>query len=303
MSDKELMKIEYETDNGQKVILSPGIVRKYLVSGGGNVTDGEIVMFLKMCQYRKMNPFLRECYLIKYGAEAAAFVVGKEYFTKKAEKIKTYNGFRAGIYVQANDKIDRRDGSCYFEGEKLLGGWAEVYRDDRDNPTIAEVKLEEYIGYKKDGKPNRQWSRMPATMIRKVAIVQSHREAYPEEFDGLYDAAEIVHNNTPVADSEERNNLIMDIEQILSNNFFDGRQADILEKVDATQTIAALKAIKESLENELSTAMESQKEKTEDAEYEKINTSKFDNTIKEAEAELEKARGEVGELFKGVNNE
>ena len=35
------------------------------------------------------------------------------------------------------------------------------------------------------------WADKPATMIRKVALVQALREAYPEMYAGVYDSSEI----------------------------------------------------------------------------------------------------------------
>lgn len=54
-----------------------------------------------------------------------------------------------------------------------------------------EVPFDEYAGRKKDGSLNRQWSAKPATMIRKVALVQALREAFPQTFGGMYDADEV----------------------------------------------------------------------------------------------------------------
>ena len=42
--------IEYES-NGEKVTLSAQTVRRYLVSGGGNVSDQELVAFINLCKY------------------------------------------------------------------------------------------------------------------------------------------------------------------------------------------------------------------------------------------------------------
>ena len=53
-----------------------------------------------------------------------------------------------------------------------------------------EVSFDEYAGRKKDGSLNGQWSKKPATMIRKVALVQALREAFPKTFGGLYSAEE-----------------------------------------------------------------------------------------------------------------
>ena len=58
--------VEYES-NGEIVKISPTTVRKYLVSGGGNVSDQEVMMFMSLCRYQHLNPFLKEAYLIKFG--------------------------------------------------------------------------------------------------------------------------------------------------------------------------------------------------------------------------------------------
>lgn len=50
--------VEYES-NGEIVKISPTTVRKYLVSGGGDVSDQEVMMFLSLCRYQhlKMGSF------------------------------------------------------------------------------------------------------------------------------------------------------------------------------------------------------------------------------------------------------
>jgi len=66
--------IEYDTDHG-KVKLSPAIVKRYLVSGKAElVSDTEVIMFMQLCRYQGLNPFLREAYLIKYGSSPATMV-------------------------------------------------------------------------------------------------------------------------------------------------------------------------------------------------------------------------------------
>lgn len=56
----------------------------------------------------------------------------------------------------------------------------------RETPEYQSVSFDEYVGRKKDGTINGQWSKKPATMIRKVAVVQALREAFPDKFQGLY---------------------------------------------------------------------------------------------------------------------
>lgn len=188
---QESKTIEYEV-NGEKVKLSPVIIRRYLVSGGGNVTDEEIVMFLNLCRFQHLNPFLREAYLIKYGSQPATMVTGKEVFTKRARRNKDYRGNQAGIIVQKSDSsTDERVGMFYLPDEKVVGGWAKVFIDGYEQPVEITVPLSEYIGTKKDGEVNSQWAKKPATMIRKVALVQALREAFPDDFAGMYTQEEI----------------------------------------------------------------------------------------------------------------
>lgn len=169
--------------------LSVEIIKQYICP---TATDAEAYNFLQLCVHRGLNPFLREAYLIKYGNQPASMVVGKDAFTRKAEESKKLDGYEAGIIVIKEDKtIERRIGVVQFEGEKLVGGWAKVYRNDMKYPFVCEVPLNEYIKRKPDGTPQASWAIMPGTMIRKVALVQSLREAFTRELGGCYDAAEL----------------------------------------------------------------------------------------------------------------
>lgn len=168
--------------------LSLEIIKKFICPAA---TDQEAYTFLQLCKAQSLNPFLREAYLIKYGSEAASIVVGKETFTKRADRLPQYNGFKAGLILLSGGAVVYREGSFYADGETLLGGWAEVYRTDRTIPYRNEVKIEEYQGRNKVGEITKMWREKPATMIRKVPLMQSLREAFPDEFGGMYGAEEI----------------------------------------------------------------------------------------------------------------
>lgn len=175
-------------------VLTAETVRNYLVSGSGsaNVTNQEVVMFLEMCKAQKLNPFIGEAYLVKYGNQAAQKITGKDVFIKRAAESPIFDGMRAGIVV-ANQRgeLEYREGSLKLPNEQIIGGWCEVYLKDKKYPAKAVVSFEEYAGRKANGEINSMWSSKPGTMIRKVAQSQALREAFPNELRGLYQAEEM----------------------------------------------------------------------------------------------------------------
>jgi phage recombination protein Bet len=185
----EVGKDVYKTDTGN-IKLNPVLVKKYLVRGNSdNITEQEIMLFIALCKHQKLNPWINEAYLIKYGTQSATMVVGKDVFTKRAFKNPNCNGWKAGItvYNQHKKELIDREGTVYVEGiEKLIGGWCEVSFKDKKESLKQSVNYNEYVGLKKDGTPNKMWTEKPATMIRKVAIVQTLREAFPEDFQNCY---------------------------------------------------------------------------------------------------------------------
>ena len=110
--------------NGETVRLSQDMIKQYLVNGGGNVTNEEVMMFLNLCRFQHLNPFIREAYLIKYGNQPATMVVGKDTFMKRANERKEFQGFTAGIIVRDAEtgEIQEREGTFYAKDtEQLLG--------------------------------------------------------------------------------------------------------------------------------------------------------------------------------------
>jgi phage recombination protein Bet len=190
----------YNTESGS-ISLESDVIKKYIVSGNGNVSDAEVFMFMNLCKHQKLNPFLREIYLVKYSDKSpATMVVGKDTFTKRAYQHPNFDGFKAGIIVirKGREDVIYREGSAVFNvlGETLIGGWASVSMKNISIQFREEVSLSEYIAPGQNGRKT-QWDKMPATMIRKVALVHALREAMPESFQGLYDESEInVVDNT-----------------------------------------------------------------------------------------------------------
>lgn len=202
MSDKNELTVKYEVD-GNEIKLTPSIVQNYIVGeDNGKITISEFKFFTELCKARKLNPFLREAYCIKYGNQPAALVVGKDAVLKRAIRHPQYNGRENGVIVQTEDgEVVERKGAFKLDEEKLVGGWAKVYRKDWEFPTYVSVSLSEAIQTKKDGEANSNWKNKPATMIEKVAVVRALRETFIEELGGMYEAeemnVELPHDTVP----------------------------------------------------------------------------------------------------------
>jgi len=168
----------------QQQTLTVDLIKKYI---NKDVTEEEAYVFLQLCQARKLNPFLKEAYLIKYSKkDPASMVVGKDAFTRIAGAHPQFNGYEAGIIIEDEfDAVIYKPGTFHAKTETLIGGWAEVHRKDHEYPVRTEVNLRDFI------KNTHIWRSMPGIMIRKVALVQALRESFTAELGGMFDAAEI----------------------------------------------------------------------------------------------------------------
>lgn len=180
----------YTDANGSEVVLTDVDIAR-VICDNPNVTRKEMKLFVELCKAHGLNPFIKEAHLVKYGDKPATIVVGKDVFTKRAARNPRFKGYKAGILVSREGQVTRREGSVSFVGESIVGGWCEVHLDGYDVPMFDSVSFDEYAGRKRDGSLNAQWSGKPGTMIRKVAVVHALREAFPDDFGGLYDAAEM----------------------------------------------------------------------------------------------------------------
>lgn len=208
---KNSLAVVYEVD-GQQIKLTPQIVQDYLVGTTAKITLPEFKLFTELCKVRKLNPFLREAYLIKYASnQPASIVVGKDAILKRAVLNPQYDGMKSGIMVTNGDgEIIERKGTFKLPSETLVGGWAEVYRKDWNNPIYCSVALDEVMQKKGNGEPNSNWSKQPATMVEKVAKVRALREAFVEDLAGMYEADEM---NVELPELKEEDKIISQDEE------------------------------------------------------------------------------------------
>ena len=192
-TEKQELAVVYEVD-GEQIRLTPSIVQNYIVGTDAQITMPEFKFFTELCKARKLNPFLKEAYCIKFGKQAAQIVVGKDAVLKRAILNPNYNGMESGVIVQdiETGEVIERKGTFYLRAEeKLVGGWAKVYRKNWDYPTYCSVAFDEVAQKKGDGTLNSNWSGKGATMVEKVAKVRALRETFIEDLGGMYEAEEM----------------------------------------------------------------------------------------------------------------
>lgn len=187
----EVSNFTYKTALGNEIILTKSVVDKYICKG---LTEEEFTYFFNVCRNWKLNPFLKDIYAIKFGSQAATFIIDYKVLQQAADREITYDGLTTGIiYVDSNGKAQEREGAYILPNEKLIGAWCIVHRKDRGHQNKYYALYDENVKLK-DGKPNTNWATKPVFMITKVAKAQALRETYPnwfsnatyttDEFDG-----------------------------------------------------------------------------------------------------------------------
>ena len=210
--EKKELEVVYEVD-GETIKLTPSIVQNYIVGTDAKITIGEFKFFTELCKARKLNPFLKEAYCIKYGNQSAQIVVGKDAVLKRAILNPNYNGMESGVIVLKKDsgEIIERAGTFYLKAkEELVGGWARVYRKNWEYPIYCSVSFEEVAQKTRDGKLNANWAGKGATMVEKVAKVRAVRETFIDDLGGMYEAEELGVELPSETEAPQENVIIQD---------------------------------------------------------------------------------------------
>jgi len=163
---KELA-VAYSDEKGQEIKLTGQDIVEY-ISTDSSVTEKEVVTFLNMCKYLKLNPFLKEIYLIKYKDSPATFVISYQTLLKRAEENKNFDGYETEVKGEIPN----------------MSATATVYRKDRSYPVKVTVNYSEAVKTVMDRqtgelRPTTMWKSMPEWMLRKVALARALKEAFP----------------------------------------------------------------------------------------------------------------------------
>ena len=267
----ELRKVEYQSISRIQVELDADTVIKYCARGNGNITPQEVALFLRTCQAKRLDPMENgEVYLIKYdNTKPAQIVVGKHAYLRRADRNPEYRGKKSGIVIVRDGKVIQKDGCCLYKvlNETLIGGWCRVYRRragaEVDEEFYREVALEEYSS----GQAN--WKVKPATMIEKVAVSQCLRDAFPNDYEGLYSEDEMLASGAipvdytdvddvgvPVHESVPEDPVITDDQrtalfELARNNFDKDVVNDVVRSIIGEFGLNSTKGMTESVYNQV----------------------------------------------------
>jgi phage recombination protein Bet len=153
------------------------------------LSEPETRQFIQTALAGNLDPFKREIYIAVYGEGAnrkVSVLTGYQVYLKRAERTGSLDGWRARI-----------EGS----GDQMKAV-VEIFRKDWSHSFTHEVYWEEAVQKKKDGFPTQFWSKQPRFQLRKVAIAQAFRLAFPDELGGLpYESAELPDSENTAANA------------------------------------------------------------------------------------------------------
>ena len=171
----------------EEMELSIEDIKKYIAPGA---TDKELFMFMNIAKAYKLNPFKREIHFVKYGNNPGQIIVGYETYLKRAERTGLLDGWEVKI-------VDM--------GKPTERAVITIYRKDRSHPFVWEVYRREF------DKGQASWKTMPHFMLKKVAIAQGFRLAFPEDLGGMPYIAEEITDITSENLPQENNTSSHDL--------------------------------------------------------------------------------------------
>ena len=170
-----------------RIRLSAAIVRQMIAQPtrtGKLPDDNQCIKFIMLCKARHLNPFEGDAFMLGYDTQSGAqfsLITAHQVFLKRAEASKGFNGMESGVIVKGKEGgILEREGDLVYDDEKLIGGWAKVYRKDREKPFYRRLKLSTF------NTGRSRWEKDPAGMIVKCSEADSLRTAFPTHLGGLY---------------------------------------------------------------------------------------------------------------------
>ena len=173
---------------------------------GKSCSDRDAIKFMMLCQAQRLNPFAGDAFLTGYdskdGGAKFSLITAHVAFQKRAESSPDFEGMESGIILQSVDGIIfEREGDFSIAPEKVVGGWARVYRKGR-KPTYRRLSVEQ----RRPAYQTTFWEGIKAAeQIVKCAEADALRATFPTLLGGLHEDAEMVSvDTTNLADTPGR---------------------------------------------------------------------------------------------------
>jgi phage recombination protein Bet len=169
-----------------KVEIDETKIQEYIrVSGlDAELTDNEKRQFVHFCVSYQLDPFKGEVHCSVYGQgeyRNMSLIVGFLTYVKRAELSGRLDGWSADIEGTGEDT------------EAVVTIW----RKDWSHEFRHRVHWKEAVQRKRDGSLTSFWKKMPRYLLKKTAIAQAFRLAFPAELAGMgYDEAELPEEMT-----------------------------------------------------------------------------------------------------------
>jgi len=192
----------------------------YLTAFGlaSQLTQEERLQFIEVAQAFRLNPFKREIHVAVFGEgeyRRMSIVVGYQVYLDRAERTGQLDGWRAWVEGQGED----------------MKALIEIHRKDWSSPFVHEVYWKECVQRKRDSTPTSFWTKMPRFQLKKVAISQGFRLAFPSELGGMpYDPAELP-----------------DTESAMSATTFEAPRPEVVAKPELPATAPTMAALEPAL--------------------------------------------------------
>lgn len=223
----------FVSDHGGEVKLNIENVRMIAITGEGvTITNAEALIFIRMCETWKLDPFLKEIYLTKYKqSQPAAAIVAADAFLAKVDRDPSYGGFETGWICDEGGKgracLDPK--TAIKPNQNIIGAWCQVYRQNRKTP-VHQTLTVEVRKLDRNGKPFPIWDSMPQTMTMKCVIAQAHRKVYPNALAGLYSSDEFYDMATTDKPQETFDEAQISAEQEIESQM---GQTEVAETIDS----------------------------------------------------------------------
>ena len=164
--------------------------------GVENASEGDLAVFMHVCQRSGLDPFARQIYMI--GRKGSELVDG-EWRDVVKQTIQTgIDGFRL-IGRRAADRAKHSLSVGAVEWAHEDGSWRPVWRKVWGYPVAARVTImrdgepftatalfDEYAQTKRNGDLTAMWAQRPAGQLGKCAEALAWRQAFPQDLSGIY---------------------------------------------------------------------------------------------------------------------